>query len=175
MRTVSGPRSPSRTDLNIELTGSQNIRLRVEEAEVLLLRGLLDEMRALLKGDDRTDPVLDRLFPAAFEEPEEAAAYRDLTETELRNAKLAAIETVRSSLDGEGNLEIMLDPDDAEEWLRLLNDIRLAIGARIDVTEEKMSAEPDPADPNSPALHILHWLGWVQESMLDKLSSSTSG
>ena len=48
----------------------------------------------------------------------------------------------------------------------MLTDLRLAIGARLEVTEELMSADVGPEDERAPALVTLHWLGWLQEMLL---------
>jgi hypothetical protein len=63
-----------------------------------------------------------------------------------------------------------LSPEEGEAWVRALTDMRLAIGTRLDVTEETMSTEPDPDDPSAAPLQILHWLGWLQESILDQMA-----
>jgi hypothetical protein len=52
----------------------------------------------------------------------------------------------------------------------LLTDLRLAIGTRLDVTEEKMSDDIDPDDPEAAALSVLHWLGWVQGTILEAIT-----
>ena len=49
----------------------------------------------------------------------------------------------------------------------MLTDIRLALGTRFDVTQEKMSHELDPNDPEAPGMSVLHWLGWVQEMLIE--------
>jgi hypothetical protein len=45
----------------------------------------------------------------------------------------------------------------------------LAIGTRLGIDAEMMSVEPDPSDPNTPALVILDWLGWIQGSILEEM------
>jgi hypothetical protein len=60
----------------------------------------------------------------------------------------------------------MLDEEEVDRLLALLTDIRLAIGTRLDVTEERMAAELDRDDPDAAALSVLHWLGWLQESVI---------
>ena len=43
------------------------------------------------------DPALARLFPAAYEDAEEAEEYRRFTYTELHGLKLAALEQLATS------------------------------------------------------------------------------
>ena len=145
------------------------IRLQFEEYEADLLRGLLQEMATLLEADVRVDPVNRRLFPDAYEADEDAASYHELVGDELRSQKVEAVRQVRSALGEKGALDATLSRDEASTWLPVLTDIRLAIGTRNDVTEETMSREVDPEDPGSAGLLVLHWLGWVQESVLETL------
>ena len=147
-----------------------HIRLSLDDGETLLLRNLIEEMQMMLQADiPRTDPVKERLFPRAYEDPDNEETFRDLTSSDLENAKLEALRVVRDSLGDRGGAQVDLGPDEVGSWLRLLTDLRLAIGVRLDVTEEIMSAEVDPDDPNAPALSVLHWLGWVQGSILERM------
>jgi hypothetical protein len=131
------------------------------------MKGLVEEMRMLLEADiPRSDAVLKRLFPDAYESEEEATAYRELVDDELRSTKLRALKDVSMTLDVHGSDGATLTPEQAEEWLTLLTDMRLAIGTRLEVTEEKMDAEIDDDNPDAPAYSVLHWLGWIQEMML---------
>jgi len=127
-------------------------------------------MRLLLEADiPRSDQVMQRLFPDAYDTAEEANAYRELVDDDLRSAKLAALNDVSESL----GPTITLTLDQASGWLTLLTDMRLAIGTRLDVTEETMATEVESDDPDAPAYSVLHWLGWMQEMMLRAMDAST--
>ena len=150
------------------------IRFELEEYEADLMRQLLDEMRTLLEADvPPSDAVLRRLFPDAFEDEDQASAYRELIGDELHDRKTAALRTARETVGVGGSVSAALDDEQVDRWLALLTDIRLAIGTRLDVTEERMAAELDSADPDAAALSVLHWLGWLQESMLAAISDET--
>lgn len=145
----------------------EGLRATLDRDESTLLRDLIDEMKTLLEADlPRADAVTARLFPDAHEDPEEAEAYRNLVGDDLRAAKLEALRTVSARLGERGALETSIPEDEVTPWLTLIADLRLAIGTRLDVTEEKMAGDLDPNDPDTPAMAVLHWLGWVQESML---------
>ena len=77
---------------------------------------------------------------------------------------------MKERLKGRGPLETSIPEDEVLAWLTGITDLRLAIGTRIDVTEEMMAADLDPKDPTAPALSVLHWLGWLQESILAEIS-----
>ncbi len=146
------------------------VRLRLDETEAGLLRELVAEMQTMLEADiSDTDPVKQRLFPQAYDDPQNEKGFRDLIGSDLENAKLDALRDVRDALGLQGATNLELGPDDVGSWLRLLTDLRLAIGVRLDVTEESMSAEIDPDDPNAPAFSVLHWLGWLQGSILERI------
>lgn len=148
--------------------GSVDLRFSADEAE--LLRRLLQEMELLLDAGHDADPVVGRLFPNAYETEEEESAYRQLVGDELMTRKREGIRTARTTLAAEGEVETRLSEEEADAWLALLTDLRLAIGTRLDVTEEKMAADIDPDDPDAAALSVLHWLGWVQGTILEAIS-----
>jgi len=143
--------------------------MKLNATEAAILRDLVEQMRALVKESDATDPIRARLFPDAYEDEEDAAAYRGMTGGDLSAVKLEALDRVSESLGNEGSKRIALRQDDAEAWIRALTDMRLAIGTRLEVTEYTMDLEPDPSDPSFDALQTLHWLGWLQERILEQM------
>lgn len=150
------------------------VLVHLEDHEAGLLRNLLAEMATLLEADVRVDPVNRRLFPDAYESDEDSSSYHELVGDELRSHKAEAVEQIRSALGQEGAFEESLSRDEIAAWLPVLTDIRLAIGTRNDVTEEMMGREVDPEEPGSAGLLVLHWLGWVQESILEVLMRKTN-
>ncbi|CAN5525022.1 hypothetical protein BH20ACT23_BH20ACT23_13810 [soil metagenome] len=146
-----------------------DIPLRLNATEAGILRDLVEQMRALVKESDATDPVRARLFPNAYEDNGDSAAYRELTGGDLSAGKLEALDRVAETLGSGGSTKAQLTEEDAEAWVRTLTDMRLAIGTRLEVTEATMSLEPDPDDPTFAPLHTLHWLGWLQERILERM------
>ena len=146
--------------------------MTLDEDEAELLRRLTSEMQTVLEQELKDDdPVLERLFPAASEDPAEAREYRTMVGGELKSNKLEAVVRVRQALGDHDATETTLDEADVQAWLVALNDMRLALGVVLDVDEEKMSAEIDPDDPEGASLSVLHWLGWVQGSILDAITA----
>jgi hypothetical protein len=112
------------------------------------------------------DPALARLLPDAYQDdPQAAGEFRRLTESSLRRDKVDAAERLLAALPGEGPGEVRLDPDTTEAWLATINDVRLALGTRLDVTEEM--AEPDPEDPDAPAYVVYLWLTELQGVLIE--------
>lgn len=133
------------------------------------------DLAALLGLSDSTtlpkDPVLARLLPDAYQDdPEAAGDFRRYTEQDLRSGKVAAARTVLATLpDGGGRVE--LSESDGQVWLRALNDVRLALGVRLGVTEdiEQRMAELDPDDPRSAYFWVYDWLTFLQETLVRAL------
>ncbi len=117
------------------------------------------------------DPVVARLLPDAYkDDPEKAGEFRKYTESSLREAKKYFAQTLLETLPPEGG-KVRLTGDQARDWLRALNDIRLMFGVRLEVTEEfeDQLAGLDPQDPRLPAFEVYGWLGMVQESLVHAL------
>jgi len=141
------------------------VELRLSREERSLLAGVVAELRALLEGAPG-DPSLRRLFPPAYDEAEDESAYRDLMGGELLEGRLAALELVAQTLERE-----RLSADEADAWLRALNDLRLVLGTRLDVREDTFADELRRDDPRAPALAIYAYLSWMQEQLIEALSA----
>lgn len=163
------------------------LRIGTEEAAVVrLLVGQLldlmgdagesqafDGMPDLVFSDNTSppeDPVLARLFPDAYREDEGASSeFRRYTEAGLREGKRAAARTVLDTL-GEGGT-IYLDDEQSQAWLRALNDLRLALGTRLDITEETLEQMRsfDWDDPRNAGYAAYDWLTYLEESLVHAL------
>jgi Domain of unknown function (DUF2017) len=169
--------------------------IRLVAGEVAILRGLFEQMAVLLAGDEDeptdpdpltqltglddaatpptkpTDPALARLLPDAYaDDADRSAEFRRFTESELRAEKTSSIRVVLDSLPAEGG-KVVLTPEQADAWLYALNDLRLTLGTRLDVTEESY-AELEAIDPKSERgrdLTLYTWLGILQETLVDTL------
>lgn len=150
---------------------------RFEAAEVGILGLLLDQLEQLLtadRDDVGDDPVLERLFPDGHRsDPAMAADYRGLTEASLRSGKSDDLATMRASLPMAGG-DVRLDADQAGAWLRTSNDLRLALGTRLDISEETEPPE-ELADEADQQLAVYYWLTAVQASLVDALVAARSG
>ncbi|MBM9508808.1 DUF2017 domain-containing protein [Actinacidiphila acididurans] len=116
------------------------------------------------------DPVLARLFPDAYEETADAAEFRRFTENDLRARKREDALAMVRQLDS-GGPRIQLDPDQARQWLGALNDLRLALGTRLEVTEDEDDElyRLSDDDPRKPLVMAYLWLGGLQESLVEAL------
>ncbi|MEO3746176.1 DUF2017 domain-containing protein [Plantactinospora sp. B5E13] len=146
--------------------------------EVRVLRKVASEVVGLLTdGFDHSDPVVGRLFPDTYpEDPEESAEFRRYTEGDLKTGKIDQAGAVLAALPPATGGEVRLDGEAAEAWLRALNDARLAMGVRLDISADTdLGDELDDAvlhDPTSTRvfqLSVYAYLGYLQESLLRAL------
>ncbi|UED86073.1 DUF2017 domain-containing protein [Streptomyces profundus] len=136
-----------------------------------------------------TDPALARLFPDAYQDPGNppdaegqrlSAEFRRFTESDLRTQKrerllevVRTLDTARSTAPtGADGLLLTLRREQSERWVGALNDIRLVIGARLEIeddsTVEKLFELPDD-DPRKPMVLAFLWLGGLLESLVETL------
>jgi hypothetical protein len=153
----------------------QEIVARVDAAEAGVLGLLLDQLEQLLEAEDvGDDPVVARLLPDGHRsDPAIAADYREMTESALRTAKTDDLATMRATLP-EGGGELRLDSDQAGAWLRTSNDLRLALGTRLDVTEDTEPPD-DVTSEEEQQLAVYYWLTGLQGSLVDALVAARAG
>ncbi len=143
------------------------VRLHLDPVEVDILVSLLGELDTAVRGADPADPVTARLYPSAHPDDAAAAAsYRELTESGLRDERIGRIAACVADLAGGTELDLG-DPVDATRWLQVLNDLRLALGTRLGISED--DDQFDPADPEQQPRVVYHWLTAVQDTVVTRL------
>ncbi|MFF5568966.1 DUF2017 domain-containing protein [Streptomyces sp. NPDC012623] len=174
----------------------------LDEVEISILRSLAVQLLELIgpgdepaQGEDPlaalfapgpseppADPALARLFPDAYGDDDDelreySSEFRRFTENDLRDRKREDGMALVSSLDaltvtGEGGAVLKLSAEDCRHWLGALNDLRLTIGTRLEVTDEDEGGElyrlPD-SDPRKPMVMAYLWLGALQETLVETL------
>lgn len=140
------------------------VRVNLEVHERVLVGELLDDLEALLADPD--DPALRRLFPPAYTDPASEEQYRSLVGDQLVSGRAKALATVRDTL-GEKTLDL----DQAEQWLRALNDVRLVLGTRLDVSEQIDYDMLDLNEPRGRELAVYGYLSWLQEQLVEALQT----
>ena len=137
--------------------------LRLGEGERMLLRSLYDDLGDLLVDPD--DPAVRRLFPPAHADPESEEQYRLLVRDQLVSGRAEALDIVRATLS-----EKTLSAEEADAWLRGLNDLRLVLGTRLDVTEETDFERELDTSERGRQLAVYAYLTWLQEQFVEALS-----
>jgi uncharacterized protein DUF2017 len=140
------------------------IELRLSREERTLLVGLAAELRSLLEGETR-DPSLRRLFPPAYEDAEDEDGYRALMGAELLDGRREALDLLARTAE-----LTRLSAEEADAWLRALNDLRLVLGTRLDVQEDTLLDEPRPDDERAAGLAVYGYLSWLQEQLVAALA-----
>jgi len=147
----------------IKRIGPGRYRVTLPEAEQDLLRTLVPQLRDLLTTDD---PSLTRLFPTAYaDDPERDAGYHAMVRDELLERRFTALDALERTVEGGE-----LDEEALSAWMRALNDLRLVLGTRLDVSEDDDPTDLDPDDPMAPAWAIYHYLGALQGMVVDALT-----
>lgn len=148
----------------IERTAKGEIRLRLPRDERALLRSLPGQLRRLL-AEAPDDPSLERLFPPAYDDAESEAEYRRLMGDELTDGRRRALRVIEETLDEE-----RLTREQAQAWLTALNDLRLVLGTRLDVSDETLLERLRPDDPDALEVSIYAYLSWLQEQLVEALA-----
>ncbi|MDQ3151602.1 MAG: DUF2017 domain-containing protein [Actinomycetota bacterium] len=162
----------------------------LDPSEAALLRGLVTQIRDMLGAraadapDDELaqltgmttglstppeDRVLARLLPDFSRDDDGlSGGMRSLHEPELLAEKDGVAAVVLDTCPPHGG-QVRLTPEQAAAWLSALNDVRLALGTALEVTED-LPDELPPEDPRASHLPVYHWLTWMQESLVGALS-----
>jgi len=185
--------------LEVPITGFRGVRgggatARFSVAEAMLLRDLVSQVAELVgeglpedQGETTEplerlvglsdnsslpdDPILARLLPDAYRDDESAAGdFRRYTEHSLRSGKVAAAQTVLDTLPATGG-QVLLTGEQGQVWLRALNDIRIALGVRLNVTEdhEEMLERAEQGGPQASGLLVYDWLSLLQSTLVQAL------
>jgi hypothetical protein len=157
------------------------VRARFEAAEAAVLRRFAAEAaeraeRAGAAAPDRSvaDPALARLLPDAYsDDPEASAEFRRFTAERLAEQKADNARVVIASLSGPAGdvpddaraVDVRLDAEQAQAWLRTLTDIRLALAAGLGIEQD--GDEGDVHDLESATRRAVYdWLAVVQEFLV---------
>lgn len=139
------------------------LRMQLADSESSLLAGLIDDFAAMLAEPDPDDPALRRLYPDGYTDDEAASAeFRELVRSDLVLGRTGRLEQCRAELP-EGGGTISLDDEALDRWLRVLNDLRLTLGVRLNVTDS------DELDSRDPVVNIYHWLSAVQDLLITQI------
>ncbi len=160
---------------------------RLEPSEIELLNSLADQVLQLLGevvGASGADPlnalveiadssqmpqdlVLQRWFPDAYrDDPEAGSDFRRYTSADLARHKRAAASEILQGIPTDG--VVRLTRAQAQLWGIGLNDMRLAIGTRLEL-DDTSQRQVHPDDPEAAMYGVYDWLTWLQESLVQCL------
>jgi len=164
------------------MTGRRLVVLELTRMEAAHLAGLVNQFAELLdaSGPSSTDPAIARLVPDAYADDTEAAQeFRDLTERDLLDRRRRDAEVVLESLHDPATLpgdaepgddalielvDVRLDPDLLQAWLRCLAAIRLVLATRLEIRTE------EDHDVGDPRFGVYEWLGYRLDGLVNAAS-----
>ncbi len=152
-------------DRRIRRTRKGDYELRIPQNERAVLRQLIAELRELLPTEDAS---VGRLFPPAYSDDAPANdEYARLMHDDLLAERTAALDEFERTVDARRVTE-----DQLVAWMGSVNDLRLVLGTKLDVTEEMYERPLTEDTPNASQLAIYHYLGWLEEQIVVALSAS---
>lgn len=170
-----------------------------EQQEAAILRGLVSHVEDMLQARAESapqdelseltgiktgpttapdDPVLGRLLPdfhrldddqPTQQAQDSVAALRSIHEPALLDHKLGVATVVLETL-APGGGEVRLSLEQADAWLSAINDVRLALGTVLDISEDLPDEIPDD-DPHATEIAVYQWLTFLQESLVQAMSA----
>jgi len=141
--------------------GTFTIRIGEEEREVI--GALAEQLRELLLSEQTEG--LERLFPPGYaNDPDRDQEYQQLTHDELLTKRLDSIDVVERTIEATS-----LTEDELNAWMGAVNDLRLVLGTRLDVTEDMDHIELD--DERGYAYHLYQYLTYVLSEILEAVST----
>lgn len=182
----------------------EHIETEIDADEVDILASLAESLQDLLGGEetspsaggeemdafawlaasaesqvllDHSDPLVERLFPAAYRDDAAASdELRRFSEDEARRARIADARAVRDDLEAteRGTQPLRIAPVHTEAWLKTLNAFRLSLAVRLGIADAAGVASLRrlrASDPRAYQVALYEWLGEVLESFLEALYS----
>ena len=129
-------------------------------------RMFLGDVLPLLAGIGArgSDPAADRLMvPVYLDDPEANEEWWRLMGEDLDAARQADRAVFSKLVRGEDPQ--VLDLEEADAVLRVLNEVRLALGARLGI-----EVEADHDEMAEESRQVMDYLGWIQEQLTIELS-----
>ena len=178
-------------DRGFKKTSTGEISLQLEALEIALLTSMIEQVISLLtplESKENSDPlaqmvgidssaqkpddeVLLRLLPDAYQSDKEASdEFRRFTERSLRELKIKRAKSVLENLP-DPDKKALIKPKDFESWLTVINDVRLALGTRVGISDEEDEEEVTGEEEIDHAKDIYSWLTWLQSNLLEEMNS----
>ncbi len=150
----------------VKRTRRGDFELRLSPDERTILRGLPDQLRYLIENEDpTTDPAMARLYPPAYEDdPIRNLEFERMAGDDLTSQRLSSINAMEGSIDAD-----LLSEEQLLSWLGVLNDLRLVLGTRLEITEETTEEDFASGDPRAPTFALYGYLTWLVDAIVRAL------
>ena len=158
----------------LELLGERNFthHYQSDDPFAQLMAATLGNIQSPIEQPD--DPVLRRLLPNGYADPESAAEFRKYTEGSLRSLKQKHLLYLREQLVFPVDHELPkadISITDPTQWLIAINDLRIALAVRLEIDEDgyKKYELMSDSDPQKHLHAVYYWLGGIQENLISHL------
>ena len=138
--------------------------VRLDDSLRALLRTVTEELREVLLVND--PELTKRLYPTAYPDDEKLNSdYQEMVHDQLLMQRLDGIDELQATIDDE-----VITMDTADSWMNTINQIRLVLGTKLDVTED--DHEIDEEDPEARSRLIYQVLSHILEELTRARTSS---
>ena len=138
-------------------------QLKITDEERDLVASLATQLRELLSSEEPEG--VERLFPPGYANDEELQKeFSAITHDELLAKRLASVDVVEQTV-----TRTSLTSDELSAWMGAVNDLRLVLGTRLDVTEDMNEIALD--DPRAPAFAVYQYLTYLLSEIVQALSA----
>lgn len=142
-------------------TTGDGIEVTLSSEERMFLGDVLPLLAGI--GAQGTDPAADRLnVPVYLDDPDANQEWWRLMGQDLESARRADRAIFRKTVSSDD--PVVLDDEEADAVLRVLNEARLALGARFGI-----DVEADHDELPEDSRQVIDYLGWIQEELTVEL------
>jgi hypothetical protein len=132
-----------------------------------LVGRMVTDLRDLLLT---SDPAQQRLYPTAYpDDPDSNDEWAEHAHDQLLMARLEGLDIVERTLSAD-----RLTTAELTAWMQAVNEARLVLGTRLDVTEDD-PRDDDPDHPDAAGLALYHLLGRLVGDIVDALYGRLPG
>lgn len=153
--------------------------LELTADEATMLTRLVAQVRqvfvAVRDGEaDHADPVIERLFPAAYDDEELADEFRRLTSDDqaalrLDRQRAMARDLAAHATVADERVRVEVPEESADAWLAGIGDIRLVLHTRV---QQGPTNHLDlTAEDLAQFQAVVDWLGYAQGSLVEAVVS----
>jgi len=139
------------------------IQVRLDEPERTAILDILERLRAHLSRALATTP-------RAYEDDTKQAEYDRWVRPEIERGYEADLDVIRDAL-RSGDELLVLTEVQVFAWLRAFNQLRLAAGSLLGITEDGWETAATDELRAQPEFGMLMALGWLQEELVAALES----
>ncbi|MDQ6847944.1 MAG: DUF2017 domain-containing protein [Candidatus Dormibacteraeota bacterium] len=139
------------------------IQVRLDERERTAILDILERLQAHLSRALATTP-------RAYEDDTKQAEYDRWVRPEIERGYEADLDVIRDAL-SSGDELLVLTEAQVLAWLRAFNQLRLAAGSLLAITEDGWETAATDELRAQPEFGMLMALGWLQEELVAALES----